>query len=298
MRDVDLREAVPSDENDVASIAERVLLPADSSDRDNLRRFLWETPDMIRVAAVQDQRLVGAAFGTTSRAPASTDAGSVAFLVVHPDHQRRGVGGALLTEVERRFAARRVNVVSAGGGLPRFWWAGVDEEYRAALQFFRKSGYVESDETVNMTAPTGAGETESPLPAGVSIERLDAGTWPSFHAWLRDEWTDEFWAWADEVEPALHREPPSCFIALRDGRFLGFAAYDTNRHGWFGPMGTSPEARGTGIGAALLRRCAKDLRELGDQAFDIGSAGPRDFYRKTVGAEISRRFLLLRKTLD
>ena len=39
-----------------------------------------------------------------------------------------------------------------------------------------------------------------------------------------------------------------CHIALRGDEVLGFAAYGALRPSLFGPMGTLPAARGSGIG--------------------------------------------------
>ncbi|WP_193214815.1 GNAT family N-acetyltransferase [Luteolibacter marinus] len=90
--------------------------------------------------------------------------------------------------------------------------------------------------------------------------------------------------WVSEVEVALSRQPVACFIATRDKRILGFACYDTTARGFFGPTGVAEEARGTGIGKALLFRSLEALRELGHAYAFIGGVGPREFYEKACGA--------------
>jgi GNAT superfamily N-acetyltransferase len=90
--------------------------------------------------------------------------------------------------------------------------------------------------------------------------------------------------WASEVEVALTRQPVSCFIATRDKRILGFACYDTTMRGFFGPTGVAEDARGLGIGKALLFMALEGLRDLGHAYGVIGGAGPREFYQKNCGA--------------
>lgn len=90
--------------------------------------------------------------------------------------------------------------------------------------------------------------------------------------------------WASEVEVALTRQPVSCFIATRAGGIVGFACYDTTQRGFFGPTGVSEDARGLGLGKALLMRSLEALRDLGHAYAIIGGVGPREFYAKACGA--------------
>ena len=90
--------------------------------------------------------------------------------------------------------------------------------------------------------------------------------------------------WASEVEVALSRQPVACFIATREKRILGFACYDTTMRGFFGPTGVAQEARGMGLGKALLFKSLEALRETGHAYAIIGGVGPREFYEKVCGA--------------
>jgi len=76
----------------------------------------------------------------------------------------------------------------------------------------------------------------------------------------------------------------SCFIAVQDGKIIGFACYDVTAKGFFGPTGVTAEARGQGVGRALLLATLHGLAEMGYAYAIIGGAGPVDFYRKAVGA--------------
>lgn len=90
--------------------------------------------------------------------------------------------------------------------------------------------------------------------------------------------------WASEVEVALTRQPVACFIATKEKRILGFACYDTTMRGFFGPTGVAEEARGMGLGKALLFKALEALRDTGHAYAIIGGVGPREFYAKACGA--------------
>ncbi len=90
--------------------------------------------------------------------------------------------------------------------------------------------------------------------------------------------------WADEVMPCYHRQPISLFIAIRDGKVIGFGAYEATRPNFFGPTGVAEKERGKNIGKALLLACMYGLRDMGYAYGIIGGAGPIEFYTKAVGA--------------
>lgn len=90
--------------------------------------------------------------------------------------------------------------------------------------------------------------------------------------------------WADEVQAGFARQPVTVFLAIREGRVVGFAAYEATRKGFFGPTGVAESERGRGAGKALLLACLHGLSELGYAYGIIGGAGPTDFYAKSVGA--------------
>ncbi len=90
--------------------------------------------------------------------------------------------------------------------------------------------------------------------------------------------------WASEAEVAVTRQPVACFIATKDKKILGFSCYDTTMRGFFGPTGVAEEARGMGLGKALLFLALEGLRDTGHAYAIIGGVGPREFYAKTCGA--------------
>src|SRR5919199_976224 len=91
-------------------------------------------------------------------------------------------------------------------------------------------------------------------------------------------------AWADEISVGFARQPVTVYVALREGRLVGFAAYECTRKDFFGPTGVVEEERGRGLGRALLLAALRGLRELGYAYAIIGGVGPAEFYERAAGA--------------
>lgn len=116
---------------------------------------------------------------------------------------------------------------------------------------------------------------------GVILRRARAFEKHTVAAFAREHYSEK---WASEVEVALTRQPVTCFIATREKRILGFSCYDTTQRGFFGPTGVCEEARGMGLGKALLMKSLEGLREIGYAYGIIGGVGPKEFYAKACGA--------------
>jgi GNAT superfamily N-acetyltransferase len=93
-------------------------------------------------------------------------------------------------------------------------------------------------------------------------------------------------AWADEIAPGFARQPVTVYVALREGRLAGFAAYECTRKDFFGPTGVVEQERGRGVGRALLLASLWGMRELGYAYAIIGGVGPAEFYERMVGARL------------
>jgi len=90
--------------------------------------------------------------------------------------------------------------------------------------------------------------------------------------------------WAVEADRAFHHSPISAYVAIRGTDIVGFAVFECTRRGFFGPTGVREDLRGCGLGAALLFRCLKSMREMGYAYAVIGGVGPAGFYEKVCGA--------------
>ncbi len=99
--------------------------------------------------------------------------------------------------------------------------------------------------------------------------------------WVRDTFGDP---WAGECDVAFGNRPISCLIATENGRITGFACYDSTCRDFFGPMGVAEQARGQGIGRALLLSCLHTMAAIGYAYAIIGGVSSAEFYREVVGA--------------
>jgi GNAT superfamily N-acetyltransferase len=80
------------------------------------------------------------------------------------------------------------------------------------------------------------------------------------------------------------RKPVSCFIAVQEGKIVGFACHDATWPNFFGSTGIEPKARKNGIGTALLLACLEDMRQRDFSYAIIGGVEPAAYYAKVVGA--------------
>jgi hypothetical protein len=119
------------------------------------------------------------------------------------------------------------------------------------------------------------------LQVGVVMRRALAPEKHKVAAWVRKTFSE---GWASEVEVAFSRQPVSCFIAVQQGKIVGFACHDATCPNFFGPTGIEPKARKNGIGTALLFACLEDMRQQGFGYAIIGGVGPAAYYAKVVGA--------------
>jgi predicted N-acetyltransferase YhbS len=235
--------------------------------------------------------------GSISHRAAST--GHIDLVAVHPDERRRGVCRRLLARIEGALAELGAEDVVIAGNAPYYAWPGIDVRYTPAVCAAMALGFEQDQKAWNMTArslPEAASADESRLAAdGVTIRRAEPADRPSLTEFALDTWGA---GWAGEIGHSIGRERAGCWLAVdASGTLLGFAAYGSSRPSWFGPMGTTPAARGRGIGSVLLRRCLADQRADGHETVEIGWVGPVPFYSSTVGARVERVFFLYRKQI-
>ena len=117
--------------------------------------------------------------------------------------------------------------------------------------------------------------------AGVTIRRALAPEYELVTEWVRRKFSP---GWAGETAVAIMRQPPTCFLATREQKLVGFACHESIARGFFGPTGVDEAVRGQGIGHALLLASLLDLKTMGYAYAIIGDVGPSEFYERTVGA--------------
>ncbi len=229
-------------------------------------------------------------------------------------HRRHGVATQLFEAVTAAWRAANIREAEALAIPGNYFVPGLDPRYTPALCLLERFGFSRFKDCVNLIADLGRAAWKAAAPdadrmsavrpgprdpfattddeqklaeQGVTIRRATADTDPLLDAFF----TEHFGAdWRLEVERARRISPPGVHLALADGRVIAFAAHSAmNREwGWFGPMGTAPQAEGRGIGRVLLRRCLADLREAGHATAIIPWVGPIGFYARHVPCRVHR----------
>lgn len=248
------------------------------------------------VALGGEDRVIGVALASLSHRDASI--GHIDLVVVHPAERRKGVCRQLVGRVEAALAELRAVDVVLAGNPPYYAWPGIDVRYTPAVCAALALGFQQDQTAWNMTAdlrqPLSTEADEKRL-TGVTVRRAESSDLPLLADFALSVHNA---GWSDEIAHSIGEAKAGCWIAVGDdGTLFGFAAYGSSRPSWFGPMGTSPAARGRGIGSVLLRRCLDEQRKAGHDTVQIGWVGPVPFYSAAVGARIERVFLLYRKSL-
>ncbi|NUO80699.1 GNAT family N-acetyltransferase [candidate division KSB1 bacterium] len=265
---------------------------------------IYEDPNYMRelvLVAEEQNRLLGFIAGTLRPLAEGGATGFVKLLVVEPSHRRHGVGSRLLTTLEAELKQRDCRLVRVFESAPNYLLPGIDPRYTEALAFFEQRGYERFGETANMEADLHAqnfdtsAEEAKLREQGFEIRRAIMGDKDYVRALLQQHWA----AWIPEVERTLLNYPISLHLAWHNHKVVAFSAYDGNNlnTGWFGPMGTDPAYRGSGLGGILLKRCLADIKAQGHRLAIIPWIGPYRFYAHHSGANIARVFWRYRKNL-
>jgi mycothiol synthase len=284
---------LPEDAAEAAEIVHRL--------RDTTGTDGWSpTPRRLTgfLALAAGDRVIGVVLGSVSHRDPSI--GHIDLLAVDPAERRRGVGRALVSRVEGALAGLGAGDVVVAGNAPYYAWPGIDVRYTPAVCAAMAMGFAQDQPAWNMTADLASpfdieADEKRLAEAGVVVRRAQPADIEPLVEFALANWGT---GWAGEISHSIGRERAGCHLALEaDGTLLGFAAYGSSRPSWFGPMGTTPAARGRGIGSLLLRRCLADQRAEGYERAQIGWVGPMPFYSSAVGARVERVFFLYRKQL-
>ncbi len=260
----------------------------------------------------QGERLVGLACGAPPSEELQT-AGGVKLFAVARDMRRRGVATRLFDHVEERLTglgATESLAIIAGNN--RFM-QGLDLRYTEALCFLEARGYERAGDGMDMdvdlrTTPLDTSEQEAELEQvhGLRVRRVTMADFQKAWDYVAREF--EYPSalatapvgrrWAYLATSGLKLDPPTLWMAEKDGEFCGFAVTDVAAPERLGPMGVSPEVRKLGVGTVLLKRALADLRDRGVDGGVIYGAGPYSFYARTVDATINAVFWRLRKPLS
>jgi mycothiol synthase len=257
----------------------RVACPYDLLSTASVERSIFDDPDPSVTLALFDIGLE--AIGS---AVVRGEHGFVKFLAVHPRSRLRGLGSQLLVRLEDFCREHGATNVQLGPSAPFYVVPGIDVRTTEALTFAHARGYHRTGDSVNQgvrLVDLPAPELPCHVADGTDLERI--------MPWLRESYPN----WIAEVTRSVTLQ--TCVV--HDD--LGFACYDVNRAGWFGPMATRPDLRGKqGVGTATLLAALHKMRALGYDHCEIAWSGAVLFYLKVVGARISRVFWTYAKSLE
>lgn len=195
------------------------------------------------------------------------------LLAVDPARRGRGIGTELLREAE----SRGISIIAAEPG--NYFTPGIVDTDTATLAFFRKRGYADAGRTQNLSAPT-----DNRQPATVKDDRREDVL----------QFIEQTFGkiWRFEASKA-----EKIFYAEAEGEIAAFAAQEANNRGLgaFGPTGVAPRFRGRGFGREVLLASLRELRRNGYSHAVIPWTDAIDFYRKSCGAQIAHRFVIMRR---
>ncbi|REF36138.1 mycothiol synthase [Thermasporomyces composti] len=194
-------------------------------------------------------------------------ADATADVVVHPDARGRGLGRALVEEVLSR----------ANGAPVRVWAHG---SHPAAARLATATGFSPIRELWLMSHTAGDPDVDIRTPGGVSIRTFrpdqDEDAWLEANRAAFEHHPEQGrWTRADLDARMAERwfDPDGFFVAIRDGRLVGFhwtKVHDEPVRG-IGPppvgeiyvLGVVPEAQGLGLAKALAVTGLRHLRDRG-----------------------------------
>jgi GNAT superfamily N-acetyltransferase len=256
----------------------RVACPYDLLTTASVERSIFLDDDPQCLLAVHDTGLEAFGAGVVRGSQ-----GFVKFIAVHPRVQRSGIGSMLLERIESFLTEKGATSIQVGTCAPIYVVPGVDVRATEAVCFFEAHGYRQLGEAVNLGVPL----RDLPEPP-LLCKTADAESLERIRPWV----TETYPHWIPELERAVTLG--TCVVH----EDLGFACYDVNREGWFGPIATRPDLhKKSGVGTSTLLTALHRMRTRGHERAEIAWATALPFYVKSVGARVSRVFWHFHKSL-
>ena len=258
--------------------------------------------------AIADGQAVG--FALTA---CSGDSGYLHALAVRPEHQRRGIGGALLRRCEEQLRAEGCRRLHLGRGPERFWTA-LPVDLPDAAAFFGAAGFESQSEVVDMAidlrgqpcdlhagrlAAAGAEVAPCPrelLPAVLAFEQREFPGWVSGILKLAaagEERNVLVVRAGAEIVGTIQTFPPDSRAAAAN---LVWRRLFPGPLGGYGAVGIAKAWRGKGLGVAMCEAAGNAVRRAGAEFCFIDWTTIVDFYAR-VGAKVWRRFAMMEKAL-
>jgi mycothiol synthase len=240
--------------------------------------------------------------------PPHTDVWTVG--AVTASHHGRGLGTAIVVEVERR-AAALAGLAPAGGEVTLSAGSLADEPHVSAI--LASHGFVEVRRFLTMEIEFDGQPAAAAPPAGVVLQPLEDGQERAVYACLAAAFEDHWGGGRGGEDRFLQRHvlgevfrPDLWRLAWQDGHLVGALvgapdAAQRPEYGYVALLGVPPGERGRGIGEALLRSAFAGFAAIGKQgAFLIvdseSTTGATRLYER-VGMRPEPQYATWRKTL-
>lgn len=188
---------------------------------------------------------------------------------VSPEHQRKGIGTALLDELESRLRQRGAKKLVFGMYSPGYLMPGLDvEHYPAGAAFLQKRGYCLGTEHMSMyrtlfdyEAPPELQQKKAlALQQGYRFERCTPKRAKELREFIQTYFTA---GWLHNTKLLLQETHPEDKIWLcidPQGRIAGFAERGMGGiESRFGPFGIRPDCRSLSLGSILLSYVMYDM---------------------------------------
>jgi GNAT superfamily N-acetyltransferase len=228
-------------------------------------------------------------------------AGSIPLILVHPAHQRRGIGTGLLAAALDTIRAGGASEVTAASGGDDYIWPGVPHDLAAGVRFFASRGWRHSHDTLDLVADLAhyhppAAAAQRAARAGISLAtaaKADAGGVLAFEAATFPSWVRWFGTGDRDILIARDRsgDIAGTLMFHGPGADTVFAPMLGPTAGVIACVGVAPDRQGQGIGTALVTRASQILSQAGTRACHIGWTTRESFYRQ-AGYRPWRRYAM------
>ncbi|WMJ87061.1 GNAT family N-acetyltransferase [Anaerocolumna sp. MB42-C2] len=263
--------------------------------------------------ALEEELVVGFLLATKRKFPylergLEPTRGWINVLFVHKDYRRKGIAAALVEHTEVILKSLGVETVTLGAYSPNYFFPGIDKEnYKEAIQFFDKVGYIPGKESYSMCKDLhGYQISEESLDkqakaqeAGFTFQNFDYKYSIELLEFLKNEFGG---GWKRNALMAMQNNTAEDCILLvlnSEQKIVGFCMRMIDGNPMrFGPIGVKNEVRNFGIGGILfdIMQFEMEKRGIYHLYFVSTDAPGRRFYERH-GVQVFRTYVDYQKLI-